>query len=227
MAASTAKENSKYASSSKPCSSDKNTTASSSRLTDTAASGAGNKSLVSVPNTQNNTFKVRKDMPYMFPGSTPTTTDIPIFREEFLEHNKAREAELKQLRKQANEFEEQNAILQKHVENMRSAIGKLEQETTQQQENNAALAKHLDAMRRLVITHFQGVTLPLCDGSQNPINTTTNSKEEFKLTMENVDDFMARLRAIVYEKSNENEQLLVKVRAIANELDYSHLSLES
>ena len=110
---------------------------------------------------------------------------------------------------------------------MRSAIGKLEQETTQQQENNAALAKHLDGMRRLVVTHFQGVNLPHCDESQNPINTTTNSKEEFKLTMENVDDFMAKLRTIVYEKSNENEQLLVKVRAIANELDYSHLSLES
>ena len=62
---------------------------------------------------------------------------------------------MKQLRKQANEFEEQNAILQKHVENMRSAIGKLEQETTQQQENNIALTKHLDAMRRLVVQHFK------------------------------------------------------------------------
>ena len=41
------------------------------------------------------------------------------------------------------EFEEQNAILQKHVENMKSAISKLEQETGQQQENNGALEKHL------------------------------------------------------------------------------------
>ena len=41
------------------------------------------------------------------------------------------------------EFEEQNAILQKHVENMKSAISKLEQETDQQQENNGALEKHL------------------------------------------------------------------------------------
>ena len=128
---------------------------------------------------------------------------------------------MKQLRKQANEFEEQNAILQKHVENMRSAIGKLEQETTQQQENNAALAKHLDAMRRLVVTHFQGVSLPQPEEPQQPIKTTTGNKEDFKLTMENVDEFMARLRTVVYEKSSENEQLLVKVREIANELDYS------
>ena len=40
---------------------------------------------------------------------------------------------MKQLRKQASEFEEKNAILQKHVENMRSAITKLEMETLQQQ----------------------------------------------------------------------------------------------
>merc|ERR1712126_544369 len=37
--------------------------------------------------------------------------DIPIFTEEFLDHNKARELELKQLRKQTGEFEEQNAVL--------------------------------------------------------------------------------------------------------------------
>merc|ERR1711894_826977 len=115
-------------------------------------------------------------MPFMYTGSTTATTDIPIFREEFLEHNKAREAELKQLRRQANEFEEQNAILQKHVENMRSAIGKLEQETTQQQENNVSLAKHLDAMRRLVVANFQGIVLPSAEESSSPINPPTNNK---------------------------------------------------
>ena len=41
------------------------------------------------------------------------------------------------------EFEEQNAILQKHVENMKSAISKLETETGLTQENNGALEKHL------------------------------------------------------------------------------------
>ena len=112
---------------------------------------------------------------------------------------------------------------------MRSAIGKLEHETTQQQDNNVALAKHLDAMRRLVVTHFQGIVLPSTDELQSSIikSTTNMPKEELKLTMENVDDFMARLRTLVYEKSKENEPLLAKVRDIANELDYSHLSLET
>ena len=93
---------------------------------------------------------------------------------------------------------------------MRSAIGKLEQETTQQQENNASLTKHLDAMRRLVVTHFQGVQLPTDDTTE--LSTSSNTNEAFKLTMENVDEFMSQLRTIVNEKPKENEQLLTKVR---------------
>ena len=111
---------------------------------------------------------------------------------------------------------------------MRSAIGKLEQETTQQQENNIALTKHLDAMRRLVVQHFQGVNLPLTDDSEISNKSSNGStKEESKLTMENVDDFMTRLKTFVYDKSKENDPLLLKLRDIANKLDYSHLSSES
>ncbi|KAJ8306710.1 hypothetical protein KUTeg_015751 [Tegillarca granosa] len=39
------------------------------------------------------------------------TFNIPIFTEEFLDHNKTRETELRQMRKQTTELEEQNAIL--------------------------------------------------------------------------------------------------------------------
>merc|ERR1712223_895224 len=166
---------------------EKNNLLPSSRSSESISVNSGNKPITTSTNSQNNTFKVRRDSSY-YTGSAPVITDIPIFREEFLEHNKAREAELKQLRKQANEFEEQNAILQKHVENMRSAIGKLEQETTQQQENNIALTKHLDAMRRLVVQHFQGMSLPLTDDSEISSKSSNGStKEDSKLTMENVD----------------------------------------
>ena len=61
--------------------------------------------------------------------------DIPIFTEEFLDHNKARETELRQLRKQNTEYEEQNAILSKHIENMKSAIDKLEVRSYQSHQN--------------------------------------------------------------------------------------------
>ncbi|CAG2063406.1 unnamed protein product, partial [Timema podura] len=86
--------------------------------------------------------------------------DIPIFTEEFLDHNKGREAELRQLRKSNTDYEQQNAILQKHIENMKAAVDKLEVETSQQRSNNAALQQHLDSMRAILTTNFASIPLP-------------------------------------------------------------------
>lgn len=86
--------------------------------------------------------------------------DIPIFTEEFLDHNKTREAELRQLRKSNTDYEQQNSILQKHIENMRSAISKLESETSAQRTNNLALQQHLDQLRATLATSFSNIRLP-------------------------------------------------------------------
>lgn len=86
--------------------------------------------------------------------------DIPIFTEEFLDHNKTRDAELRQLRKSNTDYEQQNAILQKHIENMKDAIGKMEVEIEQQEKNNASLQKHLDHLRVTLSAGFSGVKLP-------------------------------------------------------------------
>ena len=61
----------------------KNKIVSNSRTSDAPTTPLGN---TTVSHSQNNTIKVRKDMHYMY--ASPATTDIPIFREEFLEHNK-------------------------------------------------------------------------------------------------------------------------------------------
>uniref|UniRef100_A0A8C9KPK0 SWI/SNF-related matrix-associated actin-dependent regulator of chromatin subfamily E member 1-related n=1 Tax=Panthera tigris altaica TaxID=74533 RepID=A0A8C9KPK0_PANTA len=55
-----------------------------------------------------------------------STFDVPIFTEEFLDQNKAREAELRRLRKMNVAFEEQNAVLQRHTQSMSSARERLE-----------------------------------------------------------------------------------------------------
>ncbi|MCV4796669.1 hypothetical protein OFB84_32590, partial [Escherichia coli] len=54
-------------------------------------------------------------------GDGFSTFDVPIFTEEFLDQNKAREAELRRLRKMNVAFEEQNAVLQRHTQSMNSA----------------------------------------------------------------------------------------------------------
>ncbi|XP_054257442.1 high mobility group protein 20A-like, partial [Macrosteles quadrilineatus] len=82
---------------------------------------------------------VEKEAEQIFTGY-----DIPIFTEEFLDHNKAREAELRQLRKSNTDYEQQNATLQKHMENMRAALDKLAADTEHQRSNNLMLQQHLD-----------------------------------------------------------------------------------
>lgn len=86
--------------------------------------------------------------------------DIPIFTEEFLDHNKTRDTELRQLRKSNTDYEQQNAILQKHIESMKGAIEKLENEIMQQKKNNNSLQHHLDHLRSTLTTGFSGVKLP-------------------------------------------------------------------
>ena len=66
---------------------EKNNLLPSSRSAESISVNSGNKSITTSTNSQNNTFKVRRDTSY-YTGSAPITTDIPIFREEFLEHNK-------------------------------------------------------------------------------------------------------------------------------------------
>lgn len=131
--------------------------------------------------------------------------DIPIFTEEFLDHNKARETELRQLRKSNTEFEEQNAILSKHIDNMKAAISKLEVETVQQRNNNFALQQHLDNLRATLTANFANVPLP--GSNEMP-------------TLETIDSYMSKLHTMILDSPQENENLISTVREIVGRLDY-------
>ncbi|XP_071488338.1 high mobility group protein 20A-like [Diadema antillarum] len=130
--------------------------------------------------------------------------DIPIFTEEFLNYNKARENELRQLRKSTTEYEEQNAILQKHIDKMKEAIDKLEAETVQQRNTNVALQSHLQQLRATLTANFAGVPLP---GSNEVPSLTT------------VDSYMTKLHQLIMDSPQENENLITNVREIVNRLD--------
>lgn len=86
--------------------------------------------------------------------------DIPIFTEQFLEHNKAREMELRKLRKLTTEYEEQNAILSKHLDNMREAELRLKKEMAEMRSQNEAIERYMDQMRRDFVTTFTDVPIP-------------------------------------------------------------------
>jgi hypothetical protein len=132
--------------------------------------------------------------------------NVPIFTEEFLDHNKARELELRQLKKQTAAFEEQNAVLGKHIDSMKSAICKLEVETVQQRQQNAGMTQQLDLLRQMVLSAFRGVQLP---GAMEP------------LTLTSVDQFVSRLQGLMADQGDQNSGLKDTVRDIVSRIDFS------
>lgn len=130
--------------------------------------------------------------------------DIPIFTEEFLNHSKAREAELRQLRKTNMEYEERNAALQKHVESMRSAVERLEGDVQQERMRNGLLLQHLDTLRSALTHSFS--TVPLPGSGETP-------------TLDSIDSYMKRLHSIILSNPQENQHLISTVRDVVNRLD--------
>ena len=143
--------------------------------------------------------------PPPLPVDDTTPLEIPIFTESFLAHNREREAELRQLRRANTEFEEQNATLQKHIDNMREAVERLESETEQQRGQNAALQLHLDQLRALLAERFAAVPLPGC---AEP------------LTPDTVDAYLAKLHGLLLERPQEHQALLATVRDIVHRLEH-------
>ncbi|XP_067293003.1 high mobility group protein 20A isoform X3 [Pseudorasbora parva] len=130
--------------------------------------------------------------------------DIPIFTEEFLNHSKAREAEMRQLRKTNMEHEERNAALQKHVEGMRSAVERLEGDVLQERTRNSLLQQHLDTLRSALTHSFS--TVPLPGSGETP-------------TLNSIDSYMKKLHSIILSSPQEHQHLIGTVRDVVNRLD--------
>lgn len=100
-------------------------------------------------------------MEYVTDNNVPGSSgQIPIFTDQFLEHNKGREAELRKLRKITTEFEEQNAILAKHIENMKAAEIKLRYEMTQMRDKNQDVIDHLEKLKVQFVHQFSNIPIP-------------------------------------------------------------------
>jgi len=140
--------------------------------------------------------------------SADSVLNIPVFTPQFLQHNKARENELRQLRKQYTELEEQNAELTKHNESMASAISKLDTDTQQHKQTNDKLNKHLQSLRQMLSQSFKGVNVA---GFKN-------------VTNENMDEVAASLLAIVKENSGNQQPLINQAKSIVASLDYSNIT---
>ncbi|XP_059052165.1 high mobility group protein 20A [Achroia grisella] len=129
-------------------------------------------------------------------------TDIPIFTDQFLQHNKLRESELRQLRKANSDYEQQNAILQRHAEEVSGATTRLRAETAAAVERTAALLAHRRALIAALVQGLQSLALP---------GGPTGATEA------NIDEFMEKLQLLAAD--NKNNAVVKQARDILNRIE--------
>nr|XP_019555465.2 high mobility group protein 20A [Aedes albopictus] len=133
--------------------------------------------------------------------------EIPIFTDDFLEHNKVIDSELRMLRKSNIDYEQQNSVLEKHVENMDNGIQKLENETNGLKTRNAVLQSYLQKLRTVLAGALAG--LPIGSGKEGA-------------TVDNIDRYMGELHQMA--KSNSHGHALNKAKDIIRKLDLQSLA---
>uniref|UniRef100_A0A1A7Y2F4 High-mobility group 20B n=1 Tax=Iconisemion striatum TaxID=60296 RepID=A0A1A7Y2F4_9TELE len=138
----------------------------------------------------------------------PCRFDIPIFTEEFLDQNKAREAELRRLRKANVEFEEQNAVLQRHINDMNNAKERLEAELGQDEKRTQALHQHLQAIKHTLVSSLSSVPLP-------------GSGETASLG--NLDSYLSRLSGVLEGDPQNHRALLGQLHKVLSHFDSEKL----
>ncbi|KAG8003599.1 Protein unc-13-like protein A [Nibea albiflora] len=130
--------------------------------------------------------------------------DIPIFTEEFLDQNKAREAELRRLRKANIEFEEQNAVLQRHIKDMYNAKERLEAELGLDEKRTQALHQHLLAIKHTLVNSLSSVPLP--GTGETP-------------SLGNLDSYLSRLNGVLEGNPHKHRALLTQLCEVLSHLD--------
>lgn len=139
-------------------------------------------------------------------------SDIPIFTEAFLDHNKAKDAELRQLKKSNSEYNEQNTILQRHIQSLQNAITRLDNETQTQRQSNYRLQVKLHNMRETIVRVFKDLPLPE-NGMLPTMKTVDLYMKQVHFLLQNTPEKYQEFASAVQEimlKLNKNEVLFLK-----------------
>lgn len=72
----------------------------------------------------------------------------------------AREGELRRLRREVTQLEEENISLEIHVDKISTAVERLAEETNRQKEINLTLRRELTKIRQRLLKAFASVSLP-------------------------------------------------------------------
>lgn len=153
-----------------------------------------------------------------------SVVDLPIFTEEFLEHNKAREQELRNMRTLTMEYEEANAISSKHIDDMRVAIDGLNGVQQKGKDLNKRLSCLLDKLKHTLVSHFHDFTLPHDLLKSFGGDSSCDPQLDFgPPTVETIDRFMNGLNKlhqnIEVSSCKEYDHLVQSIRNVVSSLD--------
>ncbi|KAH8358229.1 hypothetical protein KR084_008804 [Drosophila pseudotakahashii] len=132
--------------------------------------------------------------------------EIPIYTNEFIEHNRSTENELRTLRKAKTDLEQQNAVLEQHVDNTKAGYAKVMGEVTELMEENRRLETYVRGLRQKLVAALGGISLPPLDPSGPGVG--------------NIDKYIRHLAGLV---SQPNNVTLIKAREALRKVDTSSL----
>lgn len=113
-------------------------------------------------------------------------------------------SQLRKLRQMSTNLEEENALLSRHVDNMKSAVEKLQNEVQKQEEKNQSLQSHLVMIREVLAVTFKDVPLP--GSSETPTPST-------------IDSYMSKLQTTISKEPEKHPALMEKVSTITKHLE--------
>ncbi|XP_050539591.1 high mobility group protein 20A [Daktulosphaira vitifoliae] len=130
--------------------------------------------------------------------------EIPIYSDEFLNFNRARECELRHLRKSVTDQEQEVSVLDKHIENMNNGISKLVSSTDQLKKSCEKFEEHLRNLRSKFLDSFSNIQLP--ENKECP-------------SLQNIDQFVLKLALLL--KTGADSNLITNVKRAVSNLDVS------
>lgn len=143
-----------------------------------------------------------------------STSDIPIFSTEFIEHSKSREHESRQLRKELSEYEQQNSVLEKHIEGLKKSANQIQSESEFYSKQDDQMRRFMELIKRAVLDGLRDTSIP----------------SSCQLEEDNFDEFVKKLIGVigseekeidaVDKKSTEINEFISRVRDIVSKIQF-------
>lgn len=147
-----------------------------------------------------NSIPKENDVPKVFIAGTDC--ELQIFNTEFLEHNKLTESQLKNLRKNCVEIEQENSVLMKHVENMTNGLDKVNVDIKSGQQRNDVLELYLKKLKTTLASSFRSLTEPTLNSG-----ATFDNINEYMMNLNNAPSAITNKASDILRKSDLNIDL--------------------